>query len=772
MVFLPVVLTISAACLLVLLFKKRHMVSSFFQGIRQGALIAASAFIIAFACGMLFWVGWNEDVGMLSELVSDGKSIEVDVVSDPAQRDYGVVSDIRVNIGAHAISARLLWPDDAAPLQAGHRAIVTGSVRSPKEDEAGRWSHTNGYTGMLNVKDVVENGYCSGLRGMITGFRDMSFENISLMGGDSSGLLAGILLGNRTLYAQTELEQAFQTTGLAHLMAVSGTHLAVVSIMLSFLLAKTSLRRGMRSVLILLVLVFYVALTGFSASALRSCVMCGVALAAGIAQRRKHVISALSLCVFVFLGLSPSIAFTLGFQLSVLAVFGLVIYEPLFETWIGCLIPARFDNLTSAIATTLAATLMTLPVTVSQFAQLPLISPLANLIAAPVITAALGIGILALVLSAVLPPAGGIALDAAGACASCSAFLVRALADIPGACIPLSSTAQLMGVAFTLLAIALWVFWPLPRMPNAISTPRQAMLHHMTHAVCACGLVCIPLAFTWTAGFGWWNAVSADTTSSRVIMLDVGQGDSMLIESKGAHLLVDTGENGDVLMRALAQQGVTHLDAVVITHKDADHAAALRELAGVVGVGHVYVHADLLDKDFERSVLESARWVTGGSEAEGLRPGAQLRAGGFSLTMLGPSEGGTSENNDSIVTLLEFDALNDGSVEVSGLLTGDAECEATSHIADRIGSVDFLKVPHHGSKDGLSDEELACLSPAVALVSVGKDNKYGHPNSTTLHQLQTCGAHIYRTDRQGTLSLSFSESGFTVTAERDGDEIR
>ena len=241
----------------------------------------------------------------------------------------------------------------------------------------------------------------------------------------------------------------------------------------------------------------------------------------------------------------------------------------------------------------------------------------------------------------------------------------------------------------------------------------------------------------------------------------------MLIQSEGASILVDTGENGDVLLRELAEQGVTHLDAIVITHKDADHAGALRELAGVVAVDHVYVHADLLDEEtLMAKVLESAQWATSGRGAEGVLPGSILQAGEFSLTIIAPQDGGESENDDSLVGLLEFDANSDGSIEARGLLTGDAESEALEDVVPLAGDIDFLKVAHHGSKGGLTDEQLEELSPEIALISVGADNKYGHPTAETLHMLKDVGARIYRTDEQGAISIAFGDGGMRVATER------
>ena len=731
---------------------------------RSGMTLVLIAFACAFACGLASWGGWDKDVTHLAEALEQNGAIELDLTGDAADRDYGTVSTAQVGQGAQAIRVRLIWPEDAEPLPAGHHITVTASLSAPKIDEGGRWSHRNGFAGTLRAQHVEELGYSPGLRGAVTSFRDDSFARIASMGGDAAGLLAGALLGNKTIYADSELEQAFQTTGLAHLMAVSGTHLAIVTMLLSVVLAKTSLRRRMRSAILIIALVIYVAITGFAASALRACMMCSVALILGMLGQRVYVLSGLALCVFAFLGLSPPIAFSLGFQLSVLSVLGLVIFAGLAHHWLGHALPRLPATISSSVSATIAASFMTLPVTVAQFAQLPLISPVANLLAAPLITAALCLGVLALVIGIVLAPVGALLLHGAGAIASCCAALVRFLADLPLACLPLSSATHVLAIIFCVLLIVLWIAWPLPRRPDTRDSPRTPA-HRFGVLSGTCAAFALPVILALAFGFGQLGALSG-APSSRIVMLDVGQGDSMLIQSEGASILVDTGEDGDVLLRELAEQGVTHLDAIVISHKDADHAGALRELAGVVDVSHVYVHADLVDDEVMAKVLESARWTTNGRGAEGVRPGSVLRAGAFSLTIVAPQDGGKSENDDSLVGLLELDANGDGSVEARGLLTGDAESAALEDVAPFVGEIDFLKVAHHGSRGGLTGEQLEMLSPELALISVGADNKYGHPTAETLHVLGDAGARIYRTDEQGAISVSFGDGGMRVSTER------
>ena len=731
---------------------------------RSGLAVILVAFVGALVCGLGYWMGWSSDVERLPAMMEEGVTLELDLTGDPAERDYGCVSNAQIGSGAHAMSVRLTWPEDAEPLFAGHRVAVTGSVSAPKVDDGGRWSHQNGFVGTIRAKHVEELGYSPGLRGFVTAFRDDSFARIAAMGGDAAGLLAGVLLGNRTIYANSELEQAFRTTGLAHLMAVSGTHLAIVTMLLSVVLAKTPLRRKARAIMLISALIIYVAITGFAASALRACTMCSVALILGMTGQRAYVLSGLALCVFVFLGLSPPMAFSLGFTLSVLSVLGLVLFGSLASHWLAHAVPRIPAGVSSSIAATIAASFMTLPVTIPSFAQLPLVSPVANLLAAPLVTVALCLGVLALVIGIVVAPLGSLLLHAACAVAACCATVVRFLADLPLACLPLSSGTEALAVFFGIGLVMLWILWPLPGRKRPRRNTRSPA-YRIGTLMSTCTVFTLPLIIAFFMGFGQL-AVMQSASGSRIVMLDVGQGDSMLVQSGEANILLDTGEDGDVLLRELAEQGVTHLDAIVITHKDADHAGALRQLAGVIDIAHVYVHADLLDKDFMAAVLESARWVTSDRGAEGVRPGSVLQAGDFSLTVLAPLDGGKSENDDSLICLIKYDANVDGRIEARGVLTGDAEKDAMRDVVPQVGDIDFLKVAHHGSKGGLSEEQLSTLSPEVALIGVGADNKYGHPTKETLQMLEEHGARIYRTDKQGAISIAFSADGMRVTTEK------
>ncbi len=746
-------------------------------------LVGAAAFAVACAgcaiCAALYWQGWAADVALLGE--SALTDVAVELTGDPATRDYGEVSTGRADVGGRFVSVRVLWPDDMDEVPAAGHAIVADALyTAPADDAGGAWNHENGYAGMLRLTRARDAGAAHSLGGAVCSFRDGAFARIEAYGGDGAALLAGLLLGNRTLYAGSELEQDFKTCGLAHLMAVSGTHLAVVTAILSWLLARTPLPRRARAGVLAAALGFYVALTGFSPSALRAGVMCAVALVSGNLGRRRHVCSALALCVLAFLALDPANAYSLSFVLSVLAVAGLVVVGPLASCWTAHLAPARFSKAASGVGVTLAATLATLPVTVPMFAQFPLIVPFATLVAAPFITFALGAGVVALLVGALVPALGAAILSFAIAVSSASASLVHLLADIPLACIPLDAAAMPLALVSAALGIALWALWPLPAArkeaapaPWKPQRPRGVAALARTVAgralVCAC--LCLPVAalvvygMARGAGFAAWVGVP-DLSGPQVVMLDVGQGDALLVRDGDAAVLIDTGEEADVLARGLARHGVTHLDAVFVSHKDSDHVGALSGIVGVVGIDHVYVHADLLFLPEEAQVLESARRATAGRGAEGVRPGDSCRVGAFTIDVLAPQSGGTSGNDDSLQMLLSCDADADGVAEAKGFTSGDAEEDAIAATVDAVGDVDFVKVPHHGSRGGMSAEELAVLSPEIALIGVGADNSYGHPTRQMLDVLAQARAKVYRTDENGDVTLRFTGGSIEVAVQK------
>ena len=336
------------------------------------------------------------------------------------------------------------------------------------------------------------------------------------------------------------------------------------------------------------------------------------------------------------------------------------------------------------------------------------------------------------------------------ACVGASALteLVRLLAAVPHAAIPVSVPVPASLAFLAALSAVLWLAWPRLRLRAAL-------------AFAAAGCCAAAFAFV----------LAPRMAGDEIVMLDVGQGDAFVVRSRGAAVLVDTGNQERLLREALARHGVYRLDAVLVTHGDDDHMGALASLAGVVEVQRVLVAQDALTCECRscENLIEAARSLVGDQKVEGVRMGDVLQVGAFELSVAWPErfsdEGG---NADSVCLVADADLDDDGAPDWRALFTGDAEHDQLRALIDegRVGSVDIYKVGHHGSRNALDDEEAAVLAPRIALVSAGAGNRYGHPTQETLDRLSAVGSAIYRTDEQGDVSCKLTGDRIEVATLR------
>jgi competence protein ComEC len=265
----------------------------------------------------------------------------------------------------------------------------------------------------------------------------------------------------------------------------------------------------------------------------------------------------------------------------------------------------------------------------------------------------------------------------------------------------------------------------------------------------------------------------ADRGTLAIEMLDVGQGDAVLIRSPaGRWILVDAGPRSDgwdagerVVVPALRRRGVRRLEALVLTHPHLDHgggaAAVLRALdvGVVIDPGRPFGTAGFVDA-LEAAEAAGAPWVA-------TTRGALLRLDGITLEVLHPTglpvPPDVDPNDVSVVLLVRYGAFG-------ALLTGDAPRAVEEALPATVGSVQVLKVGHHGSETSSSGALLAALRPAVALVSAGRGNRFGHPHPSAVARLEAAGASVRRTDLEGDLTVRGREDGsWTLSAERAPD---
>jgi competence protein ComEC len=564
-----------------------------------------------------------------------------------------------------------------------------------------------------------------------------------------AALARGFVLGeDERVDARTT--EDFRRSGLAHLLAVSGQNVALLALLAMPLLAALGMPLRARLLWILGLIAVYVPLAGAGPSILRAGIMGALGVLAMLGGRRASRFYALAVAAAALLALDPGMAADVGWQLSFAAVLGILLLAPPLRAAIAARIGDRGWRraLADGAAMTVAATLATAPLIAFHFEAVSTTTLVANLLAMPAVAPAMWLGMLA----AAAGQVPGFPVEALNAV---NALLLAYIAQVAAWCgrpswAYLGVRLGLGGLLAAYLAIAVVAVLLARVRLSSRRAPRRASARPLALAafVVLAGLVLL------RPGDGR-SFASRQPAGLRVSVLDVGQGDAILLQPAAAPpVLVDSGPPGGDLAGQLDDAGIDRLGAVVLTHDQSDHAGGLGELLGSVSVGHL-----LFAAIGHRTLAEAS---AAGVPTRRLARGGVLRSGRLSLEVLWPpvellggSLAAEDPNRLSLVILARWRSF-------SMLLTGDAEAEA---IRLDPGPVDVLKVAHHGSDDAGLGELLDRTRPSLAVISVGDDNPFGHPTSATLATLAGHGVRTLRTDREGAVVL---EPGRRSIRVRDG----
>ncbi|KQW52619.1 competence protein ComEC [Nocardioides sp. Root1257] len=711
------------------------------------ARTAVGALLVLAAAGTVTVLRLDQvDHSPVGVLAADGAVVRVvgTVRSDPRKVSarYGDLVVTRLELrqvtgrgSTYATAAPVVVIGDADWLDVplGARVRATGRLGPADDDDLAAVLSARGPPEVVAAPDVWWRG-AAAVRAAIR-------ESVAHRPADQRALVPALVDGDDAGLAET-LADDFRTTGLTHLLAVSGTNLTLVVGFL-LVLARWAGLRG-RSLLVVgaLGIVGFVLLARTEPSVLRAAVMGSVALLALGADGRRRGARALGVAVVVLLLVQPGLAVQAGFALSVLATAGIVLLAPGWRDALARWLPRWAAE---AIAVPSAAQLACTPVVAGLSGQVSLVAVVANLAAAPVVGPATVLGLVAGLVGLVLPAVGRLLGTLAGWCVAWIIAVATRGAALPTAALEWGTGVLALSV-LTVVVVAIAVVGPF-------------LLRRPVTGVGCCLLVVLAVCVR-PPSPGWpppgWVLVACD----------VGQGDALVLNAgPGAAVVVDSGPDPVAVDRCLDGLGVEEVPLVVLTHFHADHVDGLSGVFEDRQVGAVET-TTLLDPPGGVGEVGS---VAG--EA-GLTPspapyGATRRIGAVTLQALWPPPGapttgpgdGSTANEASVVLLAEVHG-------VRILLTGDVEPEGQAALAQALPglTVDVLKVPHHGSR--YQDEPwLLSLRARVALVSVGADNDYGHPAEAALAPLEAAGTRVLRTDQQGDLAVVV-ERGDLATATR------
>ena len=557
---------------------------------------------------------------------------------------------------------------------------------------------------------------------------------------EEGALVRALVTGNRD-YLTDEFTTSLQRTGLSHTVAVSGMHLALSAGLFAMVLG-----RGKRSTALLTILwsMLFCGMAGNTPSVVRAAVMIILLQMAPLFRRERDGATALSVALMLLLAWNPFSAAHIGLQLSFAAVAGIFLVSDNIQDKLSFLL--KIDKrpqkkvfrllitvprfVVATLSATLGASLFTVPLVAIHFQSVSLISPLSNVLTLWAVAVLFTGGLLLGLLGIVLPQAAEILALPFTLLARYLNWIIDILGDIPFASLSLESVYYRLWTVFLcgLICILLW-----GRGRIRLGFPMGAAAVTLAVSIC-------------------FTVLTFQRGTLTTAVLDVGQGQSVLIRAGNYLTLVDCGGDGpdnagDVAADYIQSVGEDELDLLVISHFHSDHANGIPQLMRRISVNAIAVPDVGGGETLREEILSLAGEL--GCEVWLIREDTHISLGEEQEFMLYAPLGEHEDPNEQGLTVL----ASAGDFDV--LLTGDMGTAVEQLLLERadLPDVEMMVVGHHGSAYSTGAELLNRVSPETVVISVGKDNRYGHPASATLERLQAVGADIYRTDLQGTVVI-------------------
>ena len=711
------------------------------------------------------------------------------------------------------VHADLAQQRDAPYFRYGDKLLVEGRIGEPPELEGFDYAAYLARQGIAEVMDanrvaLIGTGEGSAFYRSLYDFRHRLAASIAAVVPEPQAALGQATLLGLRRGMHPELTDAFRRTGTAHLLAISGLHVGILlGITLAASVALFGRRHHLYLIAPLLVVWLYGLLSGMSPSATRACIMGSVYLASLTFGRGRNPLAPIGCAAALMVAVSPSIVYSISFQLSFAAIAGIAAFSETFGgmfhmltlgkrlTGLRSTLRAPWDAIAGVMGVSIAANVATLPLIAFHFERVSTLGIPASVLTLPalpfLIAGSASAALVALISPTLALPLGWLAWGAGAYLSS----VVTLLAGLPGAAagignLPAWAVVAYYGVlALTTVAmrsgrgLTAWTRWgglaraqPTSSQPHLNLPPsRGTGLNELNERVVRYGRIAIwllvPAAFL--ASLAWSNVLMHDDRL-RVVFFDVGQGDAIFIETpSGRQVVVDGGADPLLLTRLLGERLRFYdrrIDIVAATHPHGDH------IGGLIQVLERYDVGAILERrvPYDSAAYQAWARAVDAERASGAKV-IQASAGqvitlddDILLETLAPPDtppgGAESDINDaSLVLRLVYG-------DVSVLLTGDMFAAAERSLLDSGAMLDsdVLKVAHHGSASSTTAEFLSAVSPSTAVISVGADNRFGHPDGAVIERLRQFVPDdmLLLTSERGTVEFITDGKQLWVSTER------
>lgn len=690
----------------------------------------------------------------------DEISIIGTIVSDPQEKEYKTkyilkIDTINSNKKYKNTKVILYTKKEKETLKYGDKIELVGNFklaqerRNPGGFDYRFYLKTKKIYGIVttkNTKRLKENNV--NIISMIANKTANVIKNQSkkLLENKKACLLIGLLIGD-TDEIDEETKEDFRNSNLTHMLAVSGLHVSYVLLAVNYIITKVKIHKKLSKIIVMLLILFFILVTGATPSVLRAGTMTIYLILGGIFYRRISVFSSLNLSLLVIIIMNPYCLFDVGLQLSYAGTIGIVYLYPIIKE--------KIYNKANSILITISANIVIIPIMLYNFNTISLTFFISNLLAGPIIGIIIILGFSIIIISLIFFPIANIFSKILNLLIILFLNTAKACANLPFSKIfIITPTLKFIFLYYCLLVFII--------IKERIQIRISIKLKNKVIAILIILVIINPIKYF----------SNIKQSNLKIYFVDVGQGDSTcIVTPKNKVILIDGGgnskdENYDIgkqtLLPYLLDKKINKIDYCIVSHFDSDHCGGLMYILKNLKVKNIIIGKQYEEYENYKEFIKIAKDKK--INIRVVEAGEKITIEkNLYIDILWPINREkmviqNAINNNSLVFKLRY-------INFSMLFTGDIEEIAEKEILDKYKeNTEFLKstilkVAHHGSKTSSTKEFINIVKPKYAVIGVGKDNKFGHPSNVTIENLKTINTEIYRTDEMGEISINVNIKG-------------
>ena len=675
------------------------------------------------------------------EIYKDDKSIisaTAVVIKGPSEGEYNYKYTVKARTGKYKNKKFIVYINkkNKKLLEYGDLIKIKGEYSAPevarnyKGFDYSQYLKTLNIYGTIKVEEskIINKNQLSPILISINNIKEKMIDNANRnMPKRTANFLLGILIGERD-NIQEDIIESFRTANLSHILAVSGAHTSYIILGITYLISKSKTPKRIGYIITIINLLIFIIITGASYSVVRACIMAIVVIGAKICYRKENFFTSICISLIIILIQNPFAINDIGLKLSFMGTAGIVIFNKSITNFF---IKLKIkQKIAEALSVTFSAQLMIMPITILNFNTISLTFFISNIFASPLLGIIIIFGFISIFISSILNPISKILFLILHIFLELLILVSKVTEKIPGSSILVKTPNILFAIVYYILILFFNYFFVIKQNPTRRFHKKIIKIITIKNIKNAFKVIAVVFLIILLLT----RIVRIINPTLKIYFIDVGQGDSTLIVTpKNKKILIDGGEGKtNVLFQYLLDRRINKIDYIIISHFDSDHCNGLIEIIEKMRVENIVMSKQSKESEEYKKILEIIKQKNIKVSSVKAEDKIIIEKNLYTK-ILNPAEKFEFQdlNNNAIVAKLVYKNF-------SMLFTGDIE-KAEENLAKKYKNElksTILKVAHHGSKTSTSEEFLKYVEPQIALIGVGENNKFGHPNQITIEKLK------------------------------------